>query len=124
MTEQRCPACEALIVELDCLECVAHEIHETAVNAMEKRLQSIPPPTRSHCAKGHEMTEQNTRIEIRVDGKQSITRICKQCHQDRAVAQRQRGKTRPRERAERSTGAGTAPTGRMTIATLPPGGAA
>jgi hypothetical protein len=106
MTEQRCPACEALIVELDCLECVAHEIHETAVNAMEKRLQDIPPPTRSHCAKGHEMTEENTRIEIRVDGKQSITRICKQCHQDRAVAQRERGKTRPRERAERSTGAG------------------
>ena len=106
MTEQRCPACEALIVELDCLECVAHEIHETAVKAMEKRLQDIPPPTRSHCAKGHEMTEENTRIEIRVDGKQSITRICKQCHQDRAVAQRQRGKTRSWERAERSTRAG------------------
>jgi len=124
MTERRCPACEALIVELDCFECVAYQLHETAVNAMQKRLQSIPPPTRSHCAKGHEMTEENTRIEIRVNDKQSITRICKQCHNARAVAQRERGKTRPRERAERSTGAGTAPTGRMTIATLPPEGAA
>jgi len=124
MSEHRCPDCEALIVELDCFECVAYQLHETAVHAMEKRLQSIPPATRSHCAKGHEMTEENTRIEIRVDGKQSITRICKQCHNARAVAQRERGKTRPRERAERSTGAGTAPTGRMTPQTLPPAGAA
>lgn len=118
MTEHRCPNCEALMIELDCLECVAHSVHETAVKVMENRMENLAPPTRTHCAKGHEMTEENTRVEVRVTDKQSISRSCKLCHNARAVAQRQRERTRPRELGKLDRGR-VAPTGRMTNETLP-----
>jgi hypothetical protein len=119
MSENRCPDCEALMVELDCLECVVHSQHQNAVRVMDQRLADLPPPIRSHCARGHEMTEANTRIEVRVDGKKSITRVCKACRNDRMAAQRERRKTtQPREPGELDRGR-VAPTGRMTSTTLP-----
>jgi len=119
MTEVRCPDCEALLTELDCLECVWHKQHQNAVRVMDQRLADLPPPARTHCAKGHEMTEANTRIEVRVEGKKSITRVCKACRNDRMAAQRERRKTtQPREPGKLDRGR-VAPTGRMTSQTLP-----
>jgi hypothetical protein len=121
MSEDRCPNCEAVMVELDCLECVVHSQHQNAVRVMDQRLADLPPPIRSHCARGHEMTEANTRIEVRVDGKKSITRVCKACRNDRMAAQRERRKTtQPREPGRLDRGR-VAPTGRMTPSTLPAG---
>ena len=124
MTEQRCPNCEAVLTELDCLECVAHEHHQRSVRVMDQRLATLPPPSRSHCRKGHEMTEANTRIEVRVDGKKSITRVCRTCHNLRSVTQRERAKTlettQPREPGGLDRGR-AAPTGRMTSTNLPAG---
>jgi hypothetical protein len=120
MSENRCPNCEALMVELDCLECVVHSQYQNAVRVMDQRLANLPPPTRSHCRNGHEMTEANTRIDVRADrDKQSVTRVCRACHNARGVARREREKTtQPREPGKLDRGR-VAPTGRMTPQTLP-----
>ena len=98
MTEQRCPNCEAVITELDCLECVWHAMHENAVRVNEEKLAALPPATRTHCFKGHEMTEENTRIDVRkYDTRKAISRICKTCHRLRAVEQKARNRAQAME---------------------------
>ena len=98
MSENRCPNCEALITELDCLECVWHAMHENAVRVTEEKLAALPPPTRTHCVKGHEMTEENTRIDVRkYDTHKAIARICKTCHRQRAVEQKARNRAKAME---------------------------
>ena len=109
MTEQRCPDCEALITELDCLECVWYSQHENAVRVMTDRVAVLAPATRTHCAKGHEMTDANTRLDIRLGHKQGISRTCRTCLRLRGIERRQRDAaetTQPWERDERSTRAG------------------
>ena len=93
MTDRRCSECEAIITELDCLECVWHEKHLNSVRVMGQRVANLPPPTRTHCVNGHEMTEANTRIDFRADReKQSVSRACRACHNARGVARRAKRK--------------------------------
>jgi hypothetical protein len=116
MTEQRCPDCEAIVTELDCTDCLQLQRNTQAQQTAQALLERAPIQTRTHCPKGHEMTPDNTRIDVRADAeKQSITRSCRTCHNLRGITRREkkkaakkaaRGTTRPRERAERSIGAG------------------
>jgi len=92
MTEDRCPDCEAIITELDCAECLAYQRLQTAVRSMEHRVATLAPATRTHCRNGHEMNEKNTRVEVRTGDKASITRVCRTCHNARAVSRRVRNK--------------------------------
>jgi len=122
MSEHRCPNCEALITELDCLECVWYSQHENAVRVMSDRVAILAPANRSHCANGHEMTDDNTRLDIRLGHKQGISRTCRTCLRQRGAERRKRDAgetTRPQERAERSTGVGPRQPGGLTPHTLP-----
>lgn len=95
MTDQRCPDCEALITELDCLECVWHGMHENAVRVTEEKLAALPPATRTHCINGHAMTEENTRIDVRKpESGKPIYRVCITCHRQRAVEQKARNRAK------------------------------
>jgi hypothetical protein len=44
MSETRCPRCEAVMHELDCLECVAYD-RMRAANPVAERVTDIPAPT-------------------------------------------------------------------------------
>lgn len=122
MTEQRCPACEALIVELDCLECEWHLRNEKAIEVMVQRAATLQPLTSTHCPNGHLRTEENTRIDIRVDHRKGVSRACRTCHNEKAIRRRAMRKaqetTQPREPGGLDRGR-AAPTGRMTPRTLP-----
>jgi hypothetical protein len=129
MTELRCPDCEAIVNELDCTDCLQLQRNMQAQETAQALLERAPIQTRTHCPKGHEMTPDNTRIDVRADAeKQSITRSCRTCHNLRGITRREkkkaakkatRGTTRPRERAERSIGAGPHQPGGLISQTLP-----
>ena len=93
MTEDRCPNCEALLTELECFECAWHAMHENAVRLTADKLAALAPPTRTHCIKGHEMTPENTRLDVRKpeSGKPTY-RVCITCHRQRAIDQRARAR--------------------------------
>ena len=93
MNEPRCPNCEALLTELECFECAWHAMHENAVRLTADKLAALAPPTRTHCIKGHEMTEENTRLDVRKpeSGKPTY-RVCITCHRQRAIDQKARAK--------------------------------
>ena len=95
MTEDRCPNCEALLTELECFECAWHAMHENAVRLTADKLAALAPPTRTHCIKGHEMTPENTRLDVRKpeSGKPTY-RVCITCHRQRAVDQKARNRAR------------------------------
>ena len=122
MIDTRCPDCESFIVELDCADCLAYARHVEAVRIMDERFRKIAQATRTHCPNGHEMTDRNTRIDVRTGAKQSITRACRACHNERGKATRALRKgaetTQPREQQSLDRGR-AAPTGRMTPQTLP-----
>ena len=122
MTEQRCPNCEALMIELDCLECVSNTRHENAVEVMGQRAATLQPFTSTHCPNGHLRREENTRIDIRLNGKKGVSRACRTCHNEKAIRRRAMRKeaetTQPREPGGLDRGR-AAPTGRMTPRTLP-----
>ena len=122
MSENRCPNCEALMIELDCLECVWHTRHENAVRVMGQRAATLEPSTSTYCPNGHLRTEENTRIDIRVDDRKSVSRACRTCHNEKAIRRRAMRKaeqtTQPRELGKLDRGR-VAPTGRMTPQTLP-----
>jgi hypothetical protein len=120
MTENRCPNCEALMVELDCLECVWYSQHQTAVRVMGERFGALATPTLSYCVNGHEMTEANTRLDVRIGVRKGNTRTCRACLRQRVIDRRERGRgtAQPREPRELDRGR-VAPTGRMTPSTLP-----
>lgn len=94
MTERRCEACEALITELDCLDClIMLQSIKFAIDAQELRKTRKPAKLNSHCRNGHVMDEANTRVEVRNDPlKQAVSRKCRKCANARAVAQRLRNK--------------------------------
>jgi len=122
MTENRCPNCEALMIELDCLECVSHLRHENAVMVMGQGVATLDSSTSKYCPNGHLRTEENTRIDIRVDDRKSVSRACRTCHNEKAIRRRAMRKAeqtaQPRELGELDRGR-VAPTGRMTRQTLP-----
>jgi len=121
LPDKRCPECEALITEQDCLECVWYAQHMNSVRVMGQRLSELAPATRTHCVNGHEMTKENTRIDVRIGLKQGITRTCRACLRQRVLDHRARKgseTTQPRELGKLDRGR-VAPTGRMTEQTLP-----
>ena len=126
MTENRCPDCEALMFELDCAECLQYLKASANLQIMIERLADLPAFKTTHCPKGHEYTEENTRIDIRVNGKKGVSRACRTCHNEKAIRRRAMRKaqetTQPREPGGLDRGR-AAPTGRMTPQTLPAGGA-
>lgn len=92
MTERRCEACEAVILELDCQECLAYA-QSLVAQARSAELLAKPRPIRTHCVKGHEMTEANTRIDVYVgNGRQSVTRACRTCHNARTKRRKDKAK--------------------------------
>jgi|694.fasta_scaffold39027_7 hypothetical protein len=71
MTEQRCPACEAVIELTDeCYECLLAK-HNAQRSGMEPRTK---------CKHGHPWTEENTRLKLH---KGKHVRECKTCDRDR-----------------------------------------
>lgn len=86
MTEQRCPDCEALLTELECFECAWHAMHEIAMSLTADKLAALAPPTRTHCIRGHEMTEENTRTDAPVTRRAR----CKTCHAEKRVERKAR----------------------------------
>ena len=93
MIEHRCPNCEALIIELECFECAWHAMHENAVRLTADKLAALAPPTRTPCIKGHEMTPENTRLDVRKpeSGKPTY-RVCITCHRQRSIDQKARAR--------------------------------
>jgi hypothetical protein len=92
-----------------------------SVRVMGQRLSELAPATRTHCVNGHEMTEENTRIDVRMGLKQGITRTCRACLRQRVLDHRARKgseTTQPRE-PESSTGAGSHQPGGLISQTLP-----
>ena len=123
MSETRCPRCEAVMHELDCLECVAYDRLRAATPVAE-RAETLDPTAPTHCIRGHEWTEASTRIDKRPN-RPTATRVCRTCVNERlkaARAKRRAETTRPREPGELDRGR-AAPTGRMTPQTLPVEGA-
>jgi hypothetical protein len=123
MSETRCPRCEAVMHELDCLECVAYD-RLRAANPVAERAETLDPTAPTHCIRGHEWTEASTRIDKRPN-RPNATRVCRTCVNERlkaARAKRRAETTRPREPGELDRGR-AAPTGRMTPQTLPVEGA-
>ena len=121
MTEQRCPDCEALMFELDCAECLQYLKASANLQIMIERLADLPAFKTTHCPKGHEYTEANTRIDLRPGSLKSPIRACRTCHNQRlkiARARRRSETTQPRESGGLDRGR-AAPTGRMTPQTLP-----
>jgi hypothetical protein len=88
MTERRCPECEALVEELDCLECVWYAQHRAAVRVMGEPFGALEPAGRTHCLNGHEMTEANTRIDSRSGSNKRIMRTCRACLRQRVINRR------------------------------------
>ena len=121
MTENRCPDCEAIITELECLECVWYSQHQHSVRVKGQMFAASTAPTKTHCANGHEMTEANTRLDHRIGDRGGITRTCRTCLRQRVKEQRARRgaeTAQPRELGKLDRGR-VAPTGRMTSQTLP-----
>ena len=120
MTENRCPDCEALMFELDCAECLQYLKASANLQIMIERLADRPAFKTTHCPKGHEYTEANTRIDLRPGSLKSPIRACRTCHNQRLkVARARRSETtQPREPGELDRGR-AASTGRMTNETLP-----
>ena len=109
--------------ELDCLECLAYERMRAVIPLVADRAASLDPTSPTHCIRGHEWNEANTRIDKR-SNRPSASRVCRTCHNDRlkaARAKRRAVTTQPREPGELDRGR-AAPTGRMTPQTLPAGG--
>jgi hypothetical protein len=91
MTGGRCPDCEAIITELECQDCVAHAANQAASLALQERALRRPAATRTHCPAGHEMTDANSRVDVRLSGgKGSVSRACRACHNARCAARRAR----------------------------------
>jgi hypothetical protein len=90
--EDRCPACEALMTELDCTDCISLLRAIEAEQAAQALLERPYVQTRTHCPKGHEMTPENTRIDVRAGDKQSVTRSCRACHNLRGIVRREKKK--------------------------------
>ena len=121
MTENRCPDCESLMFELDCAECLQYLKASANLQIMIERLADLPAFKTTHCPKGHEYTEANTRIDLRPGSLKSPIRACRTCHNQRlkiARARRRAETTQPRESGGLDRGR-AAPTGRMTPQTLP-----
>jgi hypothetical protein len=95
MIEQRCPDCEAIIELVDeCADCT--------------RLASTRTEDRPTCKNGHPWTPDST---LWRKGRGRMNRTCRICeketeHRRYLKDKAARGTTRPRERAERSIGAG------------------
>jgi hypothetical protein len=108
MTELRCPDCEALIERIDeCYECTRF-----ALTRVDEK---------TTCINGHPWNADSTIWRV---GRGTTGRRCRTCEQesehrrylrDKAT----RGTTRPRERAERSIGAGPHQPGGLISQTLP-----
>ena len=110
--------------ELDCLECIAYDRMRAVIPLVADRAATLDPSAPTHCIRGHEWNEANTRIDKRAN-RPSASRVCRTCHNDRlkaARAKRRAGTTQPREPGELDRGR-AAPTGRMTSQTLPVEGA-
>ena len=122
MSETRCPRCEAVMHELDCLECIAYDRMRAVIPLVADRGATLNTAAPAHCIRGHEWTEASTRIDKRPN-RPSATRICRTCHNERLKAARSSRRaetTRPREPGGLDRGR-AAPTGRMTSTNLPAG---
>ena len=109
--------------ELDCLECVAYDRMRTVIPLVADRAATLNTAAPTHCIRGHEWTEASTRIDKRPN-RPTASRVCRTCHNERlsaARAIRRAGTTQPREPGGLDRGR-AAPTGRMTMSNLPPGG--
>jgi hypothetical protein len=110
--------------ELDCLECLAFDRLRAAIPLVAGRAATPDPtaPKPTHCKRGHEWNDANTRIDKRPN-RPSASRACRTCHNQRlkeARASRTAETTQPREPGGLDRGR-AAPTGRMTPSTLPAG---
>ena len=76
---KRCPDCEALLIDVDCLDCHIQRVHAEWVANLEVKLATTPLKWKTHCPTGHEMTEANTRIVVRAGARPSIYRQCRTC---------------------------------------------
>jgi hypothetical protein len=122
MSETRCPRCEAVMHELDCLECIAYDRMRAVIPLITDRAATLDPNAPTHCIRGHEWTDASTRIDKRAN-RPSASRVCRTCHNDRlkaARAKRRAETTRPREPGGLDRGR-AASTGRMTTTNLPAG---
>ena len=122
MSENRCPRCEAVMHELDCLECIAYDRMRAVIPLITDRAATLDQSAPTHCIRGHEWTEASTRIDKRAN-RPSASRVCRTCHNERlkaARAIRRAETTQPREPGELDRGR-AAPTGRMTSTNLPAG---
>jgi hypothetical protein len=84
--ELRCERCEAQVDRADdCYECAV-----TSRKAQEQA--SLKQVTRkTHCLRGHEYTEENTRMDA--NGASSY-QVCRSCHNARGKATRERRRLR------------------------------
>lgn len=88
--EQRCARCEAPVDRLDdCYECVLSD-HRHGEHAVLRQLDS-QFRKKTHCLKGHEFTDANTRIDVNHG---SAYQVCRTCHNARNKATRERQKLR------------------------------
>lgn len=87
MSEDRCPGCEALMTELDCADCLAVERHAASLLATQRENYK----RKTHCSHGHELTPENTRIDVR-GGRPGGYQVCRTCHKRRCASVRARRK--------------------------------
>lgn len=96
MDVDRCPACEAVMHELYCYDCLTLERIAASIvvsaASMAKR--------KTHCHQGHEFTADNTRIDRSKGRNGGGYQVCKACHNEHCASRR------ARKAAERATRAG------------------
>ena len=81
--------------ELDCLECLAYDRIKAVMPSIDRRGTELAPSTTTHCKRGHEWTEANTRIDRRLN-RPAAARVCRTCHNVRLKAARARRKAAER----------------------------
>ena len=85
MTEDRCPACEALMTELECYDCLTADRAAASANAIARHQFK----RKSHCSNGHAFTEENTRID-KSEAAPGGYQVCRKCHNERCAQRRAR----------------------------------
>lgn len=85
MTEDRCPACEALMTELECYDCLTSDRASASANAIQRNQFK----KKSHCSNGHAFTPKNTRID-RTKAAPAGYQVCRKCHNEHCARRRAR----------------------------------
>lgn len=77
MVENRCPECEELLTDLDCLDCLT-------VKGLQRACIQIAaePKATTHCRNGHLRTDENTTVKVRADKNHRTFLECKDCRRE------------------------------------------